>query len=421
MLFPTCLASWRCLALLAATLLAGCSVIGPPSLKQSRLQYNDVIKTTSEEEMLLNIVRLRYTDTPSSLQITNIAAQFELIKTLGLTPFFVAAGTAAANTSASVLPYGAVSGADRPTFSLTPLDDGEFARRLFTPLSLEGTVYLARTTWPIQTVFRLYLENLNWVPNGETASGPTPRQPPEYRDFLTGVAALQSLQTEGKARFSMEERLEPVGGPVPAETITADSVVRAAKEGFELTPDVGGKTWSVMRKTPHFILYIDPAALDSREMLTFAQIFRLKRGLSKYDVSVDQLTPFPSTYPAEGVEQIDLETRSLLQALFFVAHGVEVPAEHAQRGIARVTMGAAGEPFDWGEVLAGLFDVKHKQGSQRPAGAYVAVPYKDYWFYIDETDQDTKTTFALLMELARLELPGRKGREPILTLPLGGR
>jgi hypothetical protein len=33
--------------------------------------------------------------------------------------------------------------------------------------------------------------------------------------------------------------------------------------------------------------------------------------------------------------------------------------------------------------------------------------YKDFWFYIDETDQDTKSTFSLLMELARLELAGR--------------
>jgi hypothetical protein len=156
-------------------------------------------------------------------------------------------------------------------------------------------------------------------------------------------------------------------------------------------------------------------------MLTFARIFRLKRGLAKYDVSVDQLTPFPSTYPTDGVEQIDLETRSLLQALFFISHAVQIPPEHAQQGIARMTTGADGQPFDWRQVMDGLFQVKHKQGTERPKNAHVAVPYKGYWFYIDETDQDTKVTFSLLMELARLELPGRKGREPILTLPLGGR
>ena len=49
---------------------------------QSRLQYNEVVKTTTEQQLLLNIVRLRYTDTPSSLAVSNIAAQFEELSRL---------------------------------------------------------------------------------------------------------------------------------------------------------------------------------------------------------------------------------------------------------------------------------------------------------------------------------------------------
>ena len=51
----------------------------------------------------------------------------------------------------------------------------------------------------------------------------------------------------------------------------------------------------------------------------------------------------------------------------------------------------------------------------------MAVQYKDYWFYIDDTDQETKSTFSLLMELARLELAGKSGPGPQLTLPVGGK
>ena len=40
---------------------------GPRSLVQTRLQYNEAVKTTSEEQFLLNIVRLRYTNTPSPM------------------------------------------------------------------------------------------------------------------------------------------------------------------------------------------------------------------------------------------------------------------------------------------------------------------------------------------------------------------
>src|SRR5262249_61032119 len=85
-------------ALLLGALVAGCSSFGPSALQQSRLQYNEVVKTTTEQQLLLNIVRLRYTDTPSSLAVSAIAAQFEVSKSFGLTPFFVASGAEVAKS-----------------------------------------------------------------------------------------------------------------------------------------------------------------------------------------------------------------------------------------------------------------------------------------------------------------------------------
>src|SRR3989454_8196744 len=128
--------------LLGSILAAGCTTLGPDALDQTRLHYNEVIKKTTEEQLLLNIVRLRYTDTPSSLAVSAIAAQFEITKNFQLTPFFVASGAEVAKTWAAVLPQLGIAGADRPTFSLTPLDDQEFTRKLFTPLPLDGIIYL---------------------------------------------------------------------------------------------------------------------------------------------------------------------------------------------------------------------------------------------------------------------------------------
>lgn len=133
------------LAGLVCAVLAGCASIGPEALQQNRLQYNEIVKTTSEEQLLLNIVRLRYTDTPSSLSVSAIAAQFERSQNLSIVPFFTAAGADSNRSYAAALPQAGVGTADRPTFSLTPLDDQEFTRKLFTPLPLDGIVYLAKT------------------------------------------------------------------------------------------------------------------------------------------------------------------------------------------------------------------------------------------------------------------------------------
>jgi hypothetical protein len=409
------------LAAVVCAVLAGCASIGPEALQQNRLQYNEIVKTTSEEQLLLNIVRLRYTDTPSSLSVSTIAAQFERSQSLSIVPFFTAAGADSNRSFAAVLPQAGVAAADRPTISLTPLDDQEFTRKLFTPIPLDGIIYLAKTTWPISTVFRLYLENLNWVPNAQTASGPTPRIAPDFADFRRGVDALESLQKRGRIVFGVEERNETLAGPLPSSAVAAGDMIEAAKNGYTYRLDEKGAAWILQRKIQQPVLLIDPAAIDSEDMRQVTRTFRLKAGLAKYDITQEALSPFPSTYPTEGVASLDLETRSLLQALYYVSHGIEIPPEHVLRGFVTVTHDDIGRVFDWQQLTAGLFRVRHVQSEQRPPQAHVAVPYLGYWFYIDRTDQDTKATFSLLMELARLELTGKTGPGPVLTLPVGGR
>jgi hypothetical protein len=400
-------------------LLLGACATGPQALQETRLQYNEVIKSSAEQQLLLNIVRLRYTDTPSSLSVSNIAAQFELVKQLQLTPFFAPSGAEPNRAYSAVLPQAGVSYADRPTFSLVPIDDAEFTRKLFTPLTLEGVIYLANTTWPIGTVFRLYLENLNWVPNAELASGPTPARAPPYSAFVYGVIALQQLQAEGRVRFATEERFEPAGGPIPAAGVSAADVIEAAKSGFELRRDDGGATWTLGKKNRQPVLFIDPKAQGTDAAREFTRAFRLKPGALKYDVTVDSLRPFSEGDTPGGVSVLDLEPRSLLQAMYFASHGVDVPPEHSAAGLARTTLTDDGSVFNWKDVTFNLFHVKSAGGDAPPNDAHVSVRYQGRWFYIDQADHDTKATFSLLLEMTRLDLQGKQGDQPLLTLPLG--
>ena len=180
-------------------------------------------------------------------------------------------------------------------------------------------------------------------------------------------------------------------------------------------------TWTLIKKTQQPVLRIDPEAVNAPEVQDFVRVFRLRPGLTQYDITQETLNPFPSTYPPDGVTSLDLETRSLLQALYYVSTGIDIPPEHATGGLATVTLDAAGHEFDWGIVMRRFFHVRWAKGNKRPPGAHVAVQYKDYWFYIEDTDQETKSTFSLLMELARLELAGKAGPGPQLTLPVGGK
>jgi hypothetical protein len=400
---------------------AGCS-IGPQTLPSDRIRYNEAVKTSSEEQLLLNIVRLRYTDTPSSLGVSSLADQYELTRNLGLTPFFTsaAAGQAFGGYRSVVLPQLSLTGSARPTLTYSPQDDQDFTKRLFTPLSLESVASLSKTTWPTSTVFRLWLENMNWVSNAETASGPTPRTPPEFAEFLTGVEALQRLTDRKLATIFIEEQDDPAGDELPPEKMTAGAVVEAAKAGFEYRKEKTGN-WRVMRKKQQPIMRFDRAAKNDPDFQTVCRVFGLDPARTSFELTTAKLDPYFKDAQKGKLEKLDLETRSLLQVLFFVANGVDIPPPHAASGIAPQTTGADGQPFDWQQVLGGLFRVCWADGKRPPATAHVAVKYKGYWFYIDERDRDSKATFALLVELARLQLSTDKaGNAPLLTLPIGG-
>ena len=415
----------RLLPALAATALAlgGCTV-GPRELRQNRLAYNEAVKASSEEQLLLNIVRLRYTDTPSSLAVTTVADQLELAHSLGLTPFFTAAagGQSFGGYRSTVLPQAQVSTATRPTMTFTPEDDQEFTRRLFTPLSLDAVASLSKTTWPTSTVLRLWLENLNWVSNAETASGPTPRAPPEYAAFLAGVGALQRLIDRKLATVFVEEQEDPVGDPLRVDKLTAEAVTGAVKEGLEFRRAGDTGLWRLVRKKEQAVLRLDEAARGDPDFHAVCRAFRLDPGRTSFDLTAGKLDPYLKGAPPAGLDRLDLETRSLLQVLFFLAHGVEVPPEHAASGVAPLTAGPDGQPFDWQQVLGGLFKVYVVAGEEPPPGAYVATCYRGYWYYIDDRDRDTKATFALVLEVSRLQLSADKsGSGPVLTLPVGGR
>ncbi len=55
----------------------GCS-FGPKALESTHGRYNETVRRVYEEQLLLNIVHQRYDETPTQLDVSAIAAQYEL-------------------------------------------------------------------------------------------------------------------------------------------------------------------------------------------------------------------------------------------------------------------------------------------------------------------------------------------------------
>jgi hypothetical protein len=56
-------------------------------------------------------------------------------------------------------------------------------------------------------------------------------------------------------------------------------------------------------------------------------------------------------------------------------------------------------------------------GDAAPKDASVAVKYNDRWFWIPDTDIQSKSTFAVVMLLFSISETGVKGGGPVVTIP----
>ncbi|MFN3398639.1 MAG: hypothetical protein ACK4ZS_08935, partial [Sulfurimicrobium sp.] len=65
-------------------LVSGCQTIGFGSVPRDRMGYAAAIGDSWKEQMLLNIVKLRYLDTPVYLDVTSVISSYSLESNVGL-------------------------------------------------------------------------------------------------------------------------------------------------------------------------------------------------------------------------------------------------------------------------------------------------------------------------------------------------
>ena len=356
--------SLYCMIMFFLTVLAGCNTVGPASLKMGRAQYNIAIQQTNSEQLLLNLVRLRYRDTPYFLEVASVSTSFD---------FGAAAGASASFAESSDDSYGMSTGisfSEQPTVTYTPLQGDQFVTQLMSPIDLKTVLLLYHSGWSIDRISRVTIQSINGVKNAPSASGPTPRQAPAYKEFRKVTQLLRDLQVKGVLEI----------GQVMSE---GDE-----KAGIEL--------------------HIAKDAANSDDVKTLCELLGLEYGRTRF-----VLTAAASN---GGKDRIVVVPRSLISSLFYVSQSVRAPEEDELAGRVTVSEDENGNPFDWSEVTEGLMEIR--SAKKRPQNADITVYYRGSWFYIDDSDLGSKSTFSLLMQLFALQAGEIKGSGPILTLPV---
>jgi hypothetical protein len=343
-----------------ALIVAGCGFTGPRTLEIGRPLYNLAVQRTNTEQLLLNLVRLRYRDTPLFLQVASVSSSYE-IETEAEAAVQLEGGM---RSIWNLFFGGRVM--EVPTVTYTPLQGQAFVRQLMDGIDLETLLRLYHSGWGVDRIFRVCLQEMNDVPNAPTASGPTPSEAPEYEDFLEVVRALRRLQ---------QQRVLELGSSADEREL---------------------------------VLLVAPRSIDSPEWHTVTRILSLPPGTDRFRLSI--------AVRRTGPGHIQMVNRSLAGVFFYLSHGVEVPPEDEAAGRVTVTRYPTGEPFDWSTMTGDLLRVRSSR--VRPPNARIRARYRGAWFYIDDSDLSSKSTFALLSQLFALQGGDVPSTGPLLTLPV---
>lgn len=344
---------------LMTTILGACAQLGPQVLMSGRTQYNIAVQQTEAQQLLLNIVRQRYNDPILFLDVTGISSGFSRGATGGLLSSFGAGSNSGAGTLGGAI-------VENPFIFYVPNTGEKFVKQMLTPLDLGTIALILQAGWSIERVLLLLSESVNQLYNRPAYNAAGKR----YNEFVDVADSLRDLQRNGQLIVGIE----------PSETKGESSLV------LIITPDaVGSAAYLLVCKAL-------AVACDGQPL-------RLRQA---FGVPTDDKT-------------LALATRSLFSAIYHISRQVDVPAAHLQAGIAAPVPGIDSLSSGATAALQRLFHVRSSE--QKPEDAAVKVFYRDAWFYIADTDHDSKTTFALLSMLITLQSGASSGVMPVISLP----
>ncbi len=343
-----------------AALLTGCAHIGPRTIAVDRFDYSTAIADSWKQQTLLNIVKLRYMDLPVFVDVSSIVSGYSL--QTGVT----VGGT---NSSAKAVQgnFAAIGGQaiyiDRPTITYLPMTGEKFLSALITPIDPKKIFFMLQSGYAADFILGLTVEALNGVRNRSSAGGITREADPE---FIRVLELLREVQAAGAVGMRVEKEKE--------KGETAVLFFR----GDDVPADVVEKQAEIRR-----LLHL-PA-----DRLKFVLNYSPVRG---------------------GEGELSVNSRSMLQILSAFASYVDVPEEHVKDHSA-VPVFVKTPPG--GEVSL----VRIHSGRERPASAFASVQYRDQWFWIENSDFQTKRALTAVMFF--FTLAGTEGGErlPLVTIP----
>lgn len=337
--------------------LAGCSSYGPRSMNRDQLDYGDSIGNNWKNQMLANIVKIRYMDMPVFVDVGSIVSGYSLTTTVNGELSFLGGPSNFNNQRLGA----SGSFTDRPTVTYTPKTGDNYLRAILFPVKPAAVLAMVQAGYSADLLFTWAVEAINGVKNWSSIGRTYRSSDPEFYEFVELVSAFQSA---GSAGFEMHSQTEP-----------GDDII------FNLKRDG-----------------LADELLDKRRRAS--QIIRLDENLDQYRV----------IYAPVWVDSrtLAIKTRSVIQMLSAMAGFVDVPPDKAPFAIPG---------YDSSPIASRPFRVR--SGPDRPEDNFAEVKYQGDWYWIENSDLVSKRVFTLMLFITTLTNQATDVNAPILTIPTG--
>lgn len=342
--------------------LVGCKHLGPRSIVADRVPYNEAVAVSWKEQTLLNIVKVRYADTPFFVDVAQIVSGYQMQHSAK------AEGNLSAASAVLMPPVADRLGAklglessymDRPTVSYSPQTGAQFIRNLTSPIPPSAVLFLIQSGYPADVVLELGVDAINGIKNSSINAGEAEPGDPEFRKM---TQILRKAQIAGNLSMRVEY------GKDKSEAVVI--FIRSR----DIEPGLAAEIKELKK-----LLKLDPEV----------QEFRVVFGSA-----------------SRAPNEIAILTRSIYRTMIVLSGYVEVPLGHQQEGRAHSYTSLAN--------AASLMHIR--SGPKRPADCFAAVHYRGCWFWVDDTDLNSKRTFGYLNILLALADSGNKEGLPLVTI-----
>lgn len=367
-------------------LITGCTSIGPARVHIDRGTYNNIVRDTDQEQLLMNIVRERYLEISQYIQIGSLTASYSLSQSL-------AGNISATTTSPRVLTSSlspSVTYSDTPTISYMPLSSADFAKSLMTPVTMADFLMLAHAgRYDHTMLFSLVFEEINGV-NSDLLNHRGRNYPtPQYEKYQRIISILKKLYTHGD--------FEAPRAVVFKKDIGALLRFHA---GRERTPEA------------HQLQKLLGIRRSSRDI-----IFLEHPLLNELEEKDDMLIPNdPKTRPQNVVY---VQLRSVYAMISLLGRGVRVPCKDINAHITRELINRDGSRYNWSMKMRDIITI-YASEREPMRDVLVKAVVHNHWFYIKASDLASKDTFDAVLRLYTLTsaIASANNSMPVLTIPV---